>query len=132
MRMRDCPAAHTAVEHQRVLERRDVRFAQQRPQAQLAHQPGAVLRQGDLAAVEGGVLQRVEAVLFEHGGAQSAAAQRPRQGQAGRPGTHDDEVEFHGGAAYVRTTRRGLTQVKPRPGAYDPADTKKSPGEPGL
>ena len=103
--------AHAAVEHQRVLQRRDVLVAEPWPQAQLAQQLGAVLGQRDLAAVKSGFLQRFEGALFDQGGAQAAAAQRPGQAQAGRPGAHDEEVVFHGAAAYVCATATGLTQV---------------------
>ena len=68
-------------------------------EAVLAHQFGAVLREGDFAAVEGRLLHRGQALLFQQGDVEAAAAQGTGEAQAGRPGAHDDEVEFHGGAA---------------------------------
>ena len=73
-----------AVEHERVAQRRDVGFAQQGPDAELAQQFGAVLGERDFAAIESGLLQRVAGVLFDQADVQSAAAQRPGQAQAGR------------------------------------------------
>jgi hypothetical protein len=58
-----------------------------------------VLGQGDFAAVESGVLQGGQGLLFEQAQAQAAAAQGARQAQAGRPRSDEDEVKVHGGAA---------------------------------
>ena len=72
------------------------------------------MRQRDLAAVVGGLLERVAWLLFEHGGAQAGVGDRGGQCEAGGAGADDQDVGVMGHRAIVGArASRGLDRHQP-------------------